>query len=104
MSQVTQPRVSLPIHVRSHRTGGLGAVLIAAIAAVAAAVALVLALGKGPARGWARRPIAASVGGGSARGSTAVDETRVAASIAAAPQQALSGPDESRTAASISGR
>ena len=119
MSHVTQPRVSLPIQVRSHRTGGVGALLIAATAAVA----LVLALSGGPSNsafptGRAHRPgIAAAIAARTAvppdesgiaaaiapRTAAGPDESSVAASIGGVSSRTAGGPDESRTAASIGG-
>ena len=133
MSQVTQPRISLPIGMRSGRTVLLGALL--ALAA-SAAVVLILTLGNEssdttavsaqapalrsdggpeetgvaaavksrPAPGPDESRIAASIGTSSPQVSSGPDESRIAASVGGSSSPGSSGPDESRTAASISGR
>jgi hypothetical protein len=113
MSQVTQPRISLPT--------SRPAVIGAALAAVAlAAVILVLALSSGssdetqPASVGAQPSLRSdggpeeshvAVAAGSHQAIAAPSESNIAASIATpGPSSAASGPDESHTAAAIGGR
>lgn len=114
MSQVTQPRISLPPLTRPTRAVWLGALL--ALAA-GAAVVLILALGHDssdntvPARAQAQ-PSLRSDGGPEETGVAAAvgsrpvvspDEAQIAASIASTTPEASNGPDESRTAAAVGG-
>jgi hypothetical protein len=90
MSQVSHPRITLPVRTRS--------IWIAALALVAAgAVVLVLAVSAGDSSGTT-----AVSGGAPAR--SGPDESRVAAAISGGTQAPTSRPDESRIAASISNR
>ena len=114
MSQVTQPRISLPPLMRPTRTVWLGALL--ALAA-GAAVMLILALGHDssnntvPTRAQAQPSlrsdggpeetgVAAAVG---SRAAISPDEAQIATSIAGTTPDASNGPDESRTGAAVGG-
>src|SRR4051794_32227898 len=114
MSQVTQPKVSLPPLVRPRRIVWLGALLALA---VGAALMLIVALGHDTAdntvpAGAQAQPslrsdggpeetaVAAAVG---SRPAVGPNEAQVAASIAGAAPEASSGPDESPTAAAVGG-
>ena len=114
MSQVTQPRISLPTHVRPRRTVWLGALL--ALTA-GAAVVLILALGNEPAEvspsveaqaqpslrsdgGPEESSVAANVG---SRPAVSPNEAQIAASIAGTTPEVSTGPDESRIAAAVGG-
>ncbi len=95
MSQVTQPRISLPTHLPRRSTAWIAGLL--ALVAVAT-VALVLALGGDSSQD------AGSLGAQaqpSLRAGGGPEESGVAATLGSRP---AGGPDESSTAASISGR
>jgi hypothetical protein len=113
MSQVTQPRISLPPRTLAWIGAALAAVALAA-------VVLVLALSAGssddaqPASVGAQPSLRSdggpeeshvAVSAGSHQAIAAPSESNIAASIATpGPSAVTSGPDESHTAAAIAGR
>jgi hypothetical protein len=133
MSQVTQPRITLPSMVRTRRSVWLGALLVLV---AGAAVVLILALGtessenvapggaqpsprthggleeshvaaavgSRPATGADEATVASSIASTEPQVSSGPDESRIAAAVGASSQPSSSGPDESRIAAAISGR